>query len=154
MTFAWVIVLATLGRRARGRTRPAPDLGPTQLAGVAAFAVLWVSSPASADGTPPERTPSYALEVVAVDAVGAVVGDIPAAAMDAALLAGPAPMTKPEHAVRWYGWQTLAADAALLGGGAYLASRPRTTDPGKHEYTDLLYTAVGWYAFSWIGVPI
>ncbi len=84
---------------------------------------------------------------------GMLVGEAIVAVVDAAVLArdGKAP-AKP--AETWYGWQTLAVDGVLLGVGAGLATKPRTTKPGAYAYSDVAATAAGWYAFSWLAAPI
>lgn len=86
---------------------------------------------------------------------GTLMGVFGVAALDALSFAKAPEPAAEEPATRWYGWQTLAVDAALMGFGAYVASRPRDPpEPGKHEYSDMLYFGIGWYAGSWLAAPI
>lgn len=86
---------------------------------------------------------------------GTLLGAAAVAALDALVLARQRPSANPPPETSWYGWQTLIVDGALLGVASYLATRPRDPpDPGEHEFSDMLYFALGWYSFSAITAPV
>lgn len=87
---------------------------------------------------------------------GMLVGEVIAAGIDAAVLAGDYPKTRGKPNTSWYGWQTLVVDAGVVGLSVYLTSRPRPPPEEGEERKPrhMLDAGIGWYALSWLGAPV